>query len=436
MTDSKGEMEWYPGLRPENTLPPDQIKLLARLQKGQVIDGISASATKLICSLYATALSATGIADQFHDRASRNGSELVTAHQRIEQLEAGAVEFGIRHKTVMEQVVKQAVDVRQTLNFQDRQRRETELCVARWQRELDVMRKEIEALTKHKEIFSNVVKQMKEMLICPICCEPALLPKVVGTCGHIACENCLRAQDDFAFTTLTQAASAGGASARQHLLARRCPLCRVEIIGNSFPVLPLKGIAALLVENELIEVSEQTVNKSLVEKKLAYQKETAESKHMTALQMGCWAQSQLAQHSVGGVIQRVSRQQWLDGVYILFEAAVSRVFFETFATTLHGKAGGVNVLVNASQRMLAVQIVNRKPVASVETASVETAPVETAPVEPSGSGGKQHLLIKVSTDGRFVVTKTPAASAALPTGTPVVAGSGSGDVAALASQTR
>lgn len=115
-----------------------------------------------------------------------------------------------------------------------------------------------------------------------------------------------------AFSTLTQAAAAGGASARQHLLARRCPLCRVEIVGQAFPVLPLKGVASLLVyvalshfllqtylmndllmmvrENELIEVSEGTIQKSLVGKQLAFEKETPEAKHMAALQMGCWAQ--------------------------------------------------------------------------------------------------------------------------------------------------
>jgi hypothetical protein len=36
-------------------------------------------------------------------------------------------------------------------------------------------------------------------------------------------------------------------SARKHLLARRCPLCRLEIIGAAFPVLPLKEVAAILV---------------------------------------------------------------------------------------------------------------------------------------------------------------------------------------------
>src|SRR5205085_1827032 len=113
---------------------------------------------------------------------------------------------------------------------------------------------------------------------------------------------------------------------------------------------------SLLIGSGHVQIAElAAVQKHLQAKAIMYEKESAESKHIAALQLGCYAQSQLAQHSVNGVLSKIITEQWLSGVYILFEAAVSRVFFETFATTLHGKAGGLNVLVNASQRMLAVQ---------------------------------------------------------------------------------
>jgi hypothetical protein len=62
---------------------------------------------------------------------------------------------------------------------------------------------------------------------------------------------------------------------------------------------------------------------------IKYEIETPEAKHVAALQLGCYAQSLLAQHSVSAVEAAVTRDKWLNGVYILFESAVSRVFFET-----------------------------------------------------------------------------------------------------------
>jgi len=94
----------------------------------------------------------------------------------------------------------------------------------------------------------------------------------------------------------------------------------------------------------------------------------------------------LAQHSVAGVVAAVTQEQWINGVYVLFEAAVSRVFFETFATTLHGKAGGVNVLVNSAQRMLAVQLADKNK---------QRRPADV------------HALVKVATDGRFTIGQCP-----------------------------
>lgn len=246
--------------------------------------------------------------------------------------------------------------------------------------------KELAVLRKERETRVSVCKQLKDALQCPICAEVAILPKVLGTCGHIACQNCLKQLDDVAFATLTQ--SGAGASARQHLLARRCPLCRTEIIGAAFPVHPLKELASILIAAGYIEVADQiSMQKHIEFKVVSFETQTPEQKHVAALQIGCYAQSQLAQHSVAEVITKISPEQWRTGVYIMFESAVSRVFFETFATTLHGRADGVNVMVNAEQRMLAVKLAERKK--------------DTAEVKVNNAS---HLLVKVATDGRFIVT--------------------------------
>ncbi len=244
---------------------------------------------------------------------------------------------------------------------------------------------ELEMLRKQREAMTLVFKQIRETLVCPICKEVALLPMILSSCGHMACQNCLKQLDDAAFMKFT---TATGGSSLQHLKERRCPLCRIEIIGGGFPVLPLKEVTSILILNGCVEVAEMpAIQKHLKFKAITYEKLSVETKHLHALQIGCYAQTQLAQHSVSGVIATVTQEQWMSGVYILFESAVARVFFESFATTLHRKAGGVNVLVNSSERMLAVQLLEKKK-----------------DKKPNKSEG--HLLIKVATDGRFVVSTT------------------------------
>ena len=240
--------------------------------------------------------------------------------------------------------------------------------------------KELAALKKEKEKMTLVFQQLQGSMLCPICTEVAILPKVLGKCGHIACQNCLKQLDDVAFATLTSS------GARQHLLARRCPTCRESIIGSGFPVYPLKDIASTLIAADFIQVIDQfSIQKHIEFKAISFEKETPEQRHIAALQLGCYAQSELAIHSVSKVLEKVSPEQWIAGVYVMFEATVSRVFFETFATTLHGKAGGVEVLVNGAQRMLGVRLVDRS--------------------QPNKSPKKSpHLLVKVTTDGRFNVT--------------------------------
>ena len=263
------------------------------------------------------------------------------------------------------------------------------------------VKKSREEMAQVKQIFQRV----RETMVCPICTDVCLLPKTLGNCGHVACNDCLKQLDDVAFATLTS--SAGGASARQHLMARRCPLCRDEIVGSGFANVPLAQIAEILVTSGMIESTDMLVSQSASAakrkmdfKNMKFTRLTQEGRHIHALQIGCFAQSELAKCSVLNVIAAVTSDHWMNSVYVHFDAATSRVFFETFATTLHGKAGGVNVLVNSAQRMLTVQL---------------RSPDNNFVKKPS------HLLIKVACDGRFTIGHTPEEKPVEPPAQPLVA---------------
>lgn len=128
------------------------------------------------------------------------------------------------------------------------------------------------------------------------------------------------------------------------------------VLGNQQPLQPVNNP-----NNQLISgvASTNAVAGAVVNNQVQQSSYTASN--IAFLQMSCFTKSQLAKHSVNGVLAKAEPASWFKGVYIFFEAAVSRVFFETFATTLHGKNSlrdtyaPINVLVNASARCLGVQ---------------------------------------------------------------------------------
>ncbi len=381
---------WYMGWRVEYALDTNELAALRKIvttNGSQLPSTPDVDVVALIKKLHAGATSVSAHADRFHAQTQQAyGHDIPQLRSRVIALERSQHETNIRHKSIMDAVNQQATAARDRLYEADRHRNEDEALREQQSRELEVVRKQ-------REQLAHVFKQIRDVLICPICTEVAVLPKVVGACGHLACQSCLKTLDDVAFSSLLSAG--GGASARQHLMSRRCPLCRTEIIGAGFPVLPLKEIASILIENGCIEVSEMaSVQKQLGDKTITYEKPSAEQQHIIDLQIGSYAQSQLAKHSVDCVVATVTPDQWGAGVYVLFESAVSRIFFETFATTLHGRAGGVNVLVNAQQRMLACQLLEKKPKSKTD-----------AEIKKAQDEG--NLLIKVATDGRFTVSRTP-----------------------------
>lgn len=369
--------DWYPTFRPEHCLAEKQMLFLNRVLN-DTKETESQEIDSLIRSLYTSAVTVAQISDHLHHIASENSSKLALAKERTTELERGIAEVGERQKPIMEQIVKQATESSQMIAFRGTLQSTTELSVVSWQREIDKHRKEIESMKKRQEIWTKTIETIRDYLVCPICCEVSIIPKVLGTCGHIVCQLCMKQLDDWVSHTLYQSAQpveAKDRSARQLLLEKRCPMCRAEIIGNGFPVLPLKNMTLLLSENKLID--------SIDEKKSLPEKEAPELQRLIPLLIGCWAQSQLAQDSVGGVLERIKESDWINGVYISFEFSVSRTFFDVFARTLHGKAGGLNVLVNTARHMLAVQLPSKKVLGAVV---------------------REHILVKVASDGRFVMT--------------------------------
>jgi DNA-directed RNA polymerase subunit L len=251
----------------------------------------------------------------------------------------------------------------------------------------------------------NTSKKIKQALTCPICSEVATLPKVLGSCGHTACQACLKKLDEVAFFTLT--ATNKNVSARQHLLARRCPSCRHEMIGMGFPVLKLKDTAIALIEEDYTSIKGMSsIPKNVEElRTISYEIPHPMGNRITTLQTACYAQSKLAEDSVGQVIPEITKEQWETGVSIMVESAVSQVFFETFATTLQGKAGGVNVFANAKEGMLTAQLVKPKPEPKDPTPQIKPEPKDPTP----------HLLIKIIPDGRFTITLAVPTTAATTT---------------------
>lgn len=246
---------------------------------------------------------------------------------------------------------------------------------------------EVDILRRHKAAMVPVLRQIREAITCPICTGVALFPKVVGACGHITCESCFKKMDEVTFASLT--GSGAPISALQHLKARRCPLCRTEIIGDGFPVHPLKDVAAIVANQDRINGDSMPASASASAQSAAdfkttnYQKDSAELKRVHLLQMGCYVQAQLAQHTADTVIASITPAQWVHGVYVHFEAAISNVFFDTFSSYLNGKAGGVKMIIYKEHRMLAVQLEDKQ---------------ETIVRLPAAS---PHIMLEVATDGRI-----------------------------------
>jgi RING-type zinc-finger len=373
---------WYVGWRLEDSIDPTERDVLQRMlasSDGGLPHGLDIPVmVALFKKMYAATNAVSAYADQFAREAQGDMPQL---RRRNEQLEHMLFETNVHTSSLVDAGAMQATAAADRLVEADRSRRVDDAL----RRDKDAF--ELVRLRKYHLTTQGVFRFLKEALQCPICGDVAMLPKVLGACGHIACQSCLQQLDDMAFAQLTS--SIGGASARQHLLARRCPLCRSEIIGSAFPCHPLREVAALLVGSDCVEVENHAAIREQVEKKLVkYEPETGEQQHIAALQLGCYAQSQLAIHSVNTLEVTINAEQWKRGVYIVFEHSVSRVFFETFATTLQGRAGGVKVFVNASRRMLAVHLID---------------PTK----DKSDKSVGPHLLIRVGTDGRYTVTAAP-----------------------------
>lgn len=253
------------------------------------------------------------------------------------------------------------VQLQQTLPFakEERSARDAHAVTLR-----QIKGTELQEIDRMKRVF----KEMEGSFLCSALQDVAQLPKVSGFCGHIIDESSLKSLDDVAFARLTN--FPGGASARQHLFARRCPPCTGLILGGGFNVTPLKEIISLsqpifdALKSEspekfrrAIEESEKNLNQ------IEYQIPSLGDHHISTMQQGVYSYTNMAEYSVNKSLSdpRISNEEWDNGVWISFTAQVNRVFFEAYVATLNGKGKrpetgnlGINVLVNAT-RTLACQ---------------------------------------------------------------------------------
>lgn len=140
--------------------PPNELELLRKVLTSREQPSVNEDRlANIIRKLYATSDYLNLVAHYQFGSNAQAQKELHTARNRIQTLEQAAVEFGTRHKSVMEMVMKQAQEVRATMTFQDKQRKENELTMARWSREMDGQRKELDTLSKRNGNFMVRVQQ-------------------------------------------------------------------------------------------------------------------------------------------------------------------------------------------------------------------------------------------------------------------------------------
>jgi hypothetical protein len=97
-----------------------------------------------------------------------------------------------KQQRTLEDTAAQSLTLRDKTVELERLKKEVESVCVRQCRDQENTRKELEAVKKHRQQMLDVFKQIRDLLVCPICTEVAILPKVLGTCGHIACQNCLK----------------------------------------------------------------------------------------------------------------------------------------------------------------------------------------------------------------------------------------------------
>lgn len=140
--------------------------------------------------------------------------------------------------------------------------------------------------------------------------------------------------------------------------ARRCPLCRADIMGLGFPVLPIKDAVSVLMYS-LRPLPSTTTHVLLytdyhphnIRVSCSLHARTADSgyasapsiaryetekdeEYMSALRLGCHSQNVLAKHTVASLKASLPKDVLIAGVYVTFETSVSRVFFETYVLSL------------------------------------------------------------------------------------------------------
>lgn len=167
----------------------------------------------------------------------------------------------------VELLMKERKEAGNEINSLEKKATELKLAIANAEEEGKLSGKRSALLKQYREadlaetgsLNALVAQKEKEVqtivahLICAICQETLKKPRILGMCGHAACEDCIQSLDAVSIKPIPQAAADGTVTlvqppADQILKARRCASCRADRFDIGIPALGLDHLSTLLTE--------------------------------------------------------------------------------------------------------------------------------------------------------------------------------------------
>lgn len=251
----------------------------------------------------------------------------------------------------------------------------------------------------------NKLQTIRQLILCSICHNTVTNARVCCANGHMCCLECLRKvikqkQDD-----------------KQIGLYCCTQPCKSPMLGYGLPVQGLDEILKVVHEVEVKDrvtfngnsTSTQPLTSLPTTTTLSFKSKSSltttassslavlkpDEQYLTCYEFGCWVQENFALLASSTVLVKTKPSQWIDGVFITFDANVSTLFYQKFTGRLHlytSKDGILYVLVNSDARMLAVRLITNS---------------SSPPLPPPPPNPTSRLVIRVGGDGKCTFTDHP-----------------------------